>query len=106
MLLVGVSAPGTLIYSVVNLRFSYQLVGRKTLKKVRILALNNLHPLKCESCDSKAIEICTECMEVFCEQCLIEHGCSEEMALPVVNSPRMGVCGYCGESEFDNFTVK
>ena len=23
-------------------------------------------------------------------------GCTEDFILPVVNSPRMGVCGYCG----------
>ncbi|KON27045.1 hypothetical protein AC481_05935 [miscellaneous Crenarchaeota group archaeon SMTZ-80] len=74
-------------------------------EKVRILARNNPYIFKCESCDAKATEICMECQQFFCDQCLIEHGCSEEMALPVINSPRMGVCGYCGTSDFDNFTM-
>jgi hypothetical protein len=42
----------------------------------------------------------------FCQDCLVEHECGEEMALPVVNSPRMGVCGYAGESDFDNFSLE
>ena len=75
-------------------------------EKVKILARNNPYSLKCESCGAKATEICTECWQSFCNQCLIKHGCSEEMALPVVNSPRMGVCGYCGEDDFDNFMIK
>jgi hypothetical protein len=45
-----------------------------------------------------------------CAQCLYEskgfccgahapdHDCGEDMLLPVVNSPRMGVCGYSGEA--------
>jgi len=32
-----------------------------------------------------------------------ELGDEHEMTLPVVNSPRMGVCGYTGGREFDNF---
>lgn len=74
-------------------------------EKVRVLARNNPYAFKCENCDTKATEVCTECQHFFCERCLAKHECSEEMALPVVNSPRMGVCGYCGESDFDNFTM-
>jgi len=31
-----------------------------------------------------------------CEGCAGEHECGEEMLLPVVNSPRVGMCGYEG----------
>ena len=31
---------------------------------------------------------------LFCDECLV--GDEEEGYLPVVNSPRTGVCGYCG----------
>ena len=75
-------------------------------EEVKILARNNPYTFKCESCDAKATEICTECWQSFCNRCLIKHKCSEEMALPVVNSPRMGVCGYCGQADFDNFAIK
>jgi hypothetical protein len=33
----------------------------------------------------------------FCERCAEENDLNtEEMTLPVVNSPRTGVCGYTG----------
>lgn len=68
---------------------------------VKILSRNNPPEFRCEKCDGKATQICTDCGELYCERCLKKHGCSEEGALPVVNSPRMGVCGYCGESDYD-----
>ncbi len=34
--------------------------------------------------------------DFFCDEHAEEHACEEESLLPVVNSPRMGVCGYCG----------
>jgi hypothetical protein len=47
-----------------------------------------------------------ECDEFYCDKCLTKHECGDEMSLPVVNSPRMGVCGYCGEGDFDNFSIQ
>ena len=32
----------------------------------------------------------------LCQSCADEHECGEDMLLPVVNSPRTGVCGYAG----------
>jgi hypothetical protein len=32
----------------------------------------------------------------FCDKCGKKHKSHDEMFLPVVNSPRMGVCGYTG----------
>lgn len=44
--------------------------------------------------------ICTECFwegdGFLCEECSKTHACGEEMQLDICNSPRMGVCGYCG----------
>jgi len=46
------------------------------------------------------VQICTECQwdgsGWLCEACAKKHECGEEMMLPVVNSPRTGVCGYSG----------
>ena len=75
------------------------------LEPVRILARNNPFIYQCAECGKMATEICLECDELFCDRCLITHGGDEEMALPVVNSPRMGVCGYCGDEGFDDFKV-
>lgn len=32
----------------------------------------------------------------LCESCAKNHECDEDMFLPVLNSPRTGVCGYTG----------
>ena len=55
----------------------------------------------CSECGKNpAVYICTECFwegdGFLCEECSKTHACGEEMQLDVCNSPRMGVCGYCG----------
>lgn len=71
-------------------------------KAVHLLARNNPPETICHECGQPATQICTQCMwdeaveASFCEQCAAKHGCDEEMFLPVVNSPRVGVCGYEG----------
>jgi hypothetical protein len=74
------------------------------LDEIKILARNNMPEILCDKCGKPAVSICTECVwedEGFlCESCAEKHECDEEMFLPVVNSPRMGVCGYDG-SDFD-----
>jgi|Deesub1362B_J571_1020462.scaffolds.fasta_scaffold00281_4 hypothetical protein len=70
-------------------------------KKVRILARNEPPDIRC-GCGEKAKWICPICLvEIeenfyFCDECAKEHECGEDMLLPVVNSPRCGVCGYEG----------
>ena len=68
--------------------------------KVEIMARNVAPGVKCCHCESLATTICVECIYDgdgwLCDQCAQEHGCDEEMFLPLVNSPRAGVCGYEG----------
>lgn len=70
------------------------------LDGIRLLAQNHLPEyVECESCKKFPFEICTSCYGFFCEACQKEHitSCAgEDTMLPVVNSPRMGVCGYSG----------
>lgn len=73
---------------------------------VRILARNKIPKEECSMCENEAVMYCTECQEFYCAQCLFEHSCDDEMALPVVNSPRMGVCGYEGEFDSDDFDLE
>ena len=75
-------------------------------EKIRILARNNLPRLQCTNCDAGATDICVECWDLYCERCVVDHACGEEMTLPVVNSPRMGVCGFTGDYDFDDFGDK
>ena len=78
---------------------------RETIMKpgsIQIQARNDAPDIRCVECDKPATMVCTECSWSgegwFCKRCLRKHECGDEMALPVVNSPRVGVCGYDGKS--------
>jgi len=77
-------------------------------EKVKILARNNPYIFNCAECGEQATDYCTECEAFLCERCLTDlevHECGEEMALPIVNSPRMGECGYTGDFDSDEFEL-
>ena len=74
--------------------------------KIRILARNNPYVFECDHCGKTATNTCLECEEFVCDQCLDLHECGDEMMLDVVNSPRMGVCGYGGPDRVDDWTPK
>lgn len=65
-----------------------------------LLARNESPQVLCDSCGKTAAYICRQCGYSgnlwVCEDCAPDHECGEEMLLPVVNSPRVGVCGYTG----------
>jgi len=69
-------------------------------KSIRLLARNNPPLITCGSCGKTATQVCTQCIWSgegwLCDVCADEHACGEEMCLPVVNSPRVGMCGYTG----------
>jgi hypothetical protein len=73
-----------------------------TLKKgkVEILVRNEAPQIKCNQCEKPATTICADCLYDdqgwLCDDCAGKHGCDEEMFLPLVNSPRTGVCAYAG----------
>ena len=68
---------------------------------ITVLARNEPPSITCMSCGKMAAQVCTECLWSgegwLCDECAAEHKCGEEMLLPVVNSPRVGVCGYTGQ---------
>jgi hypothetical protein len=65
--------------------------------KVEVVARNHAIPWLCAACSESATRVCSGCRTLTCgctERC---SRCGEhvgEMSLPVVNSPRMGVCAY------------
>ena len=68
------------------------------LKRVQLLARNELPDMHCSECGEPAAWIdtfgdydlyCAECAEALDDE-------AQEGLMPVVNSPRMGVCGYVG----------
>ena len=68
---------------------------------VRIVARNEPPTWPCDVCGQAATNVCVQCSYEG-GFCCAEHGdshdCGEEMLLPVVNSPRMGVCAYTGDA--------
>jgi hypothetical protein len=74
---------------------------RGACKSVQILARNEPPNIPCAECGKPAAQVCTQCMYEgpegwLCEEHAAEHECGEDYFLPVVNSPRVGVCGYTG----------
>lgn len=68
-----------------------------SLQRVTILARNELPEMQCSVCGKPAAWIDTFGeYELYCEECADAEGRDLEGMLPVVNSPRMGVCGYTG----------
>jgi hypothetical protein len=74
------------------------------LRGIKLLARNDLPPIICESCGEPATVVCTQCIWYrkgawLCDRCARDHACGEDMFLPVVNSPRVGVCAYTGSTD-------
>lgn len=78
-------------------------------EKEKVILLSRNEPLKipCSICKKEpAAYLCTECFDgdnysFFCEKCSVLHeeeceAFTDYSQMPVVNSPRMGVCGYEG----------
>lgn len=71
---------------------------------VVLLTRNDQRDRECATCGDPATEICQTCLRtrgpeaLFCEECAEAHEaeCDRPAYLPVVNSPRSGVCGYTG----------
>jgi hypothetical protein len=67
---------------------------------IQVLARNVPPVILCEECGKPATEVCSQCIfdgsGWLCDDCAEEHECGEEMLLPVVNSPRVGMCAYTG----------
>jgi Plasmid pRiA4b ORF-3-like protein len=76
--------------------------GAMTREPIQVIARNNAPQESCTGCGKPATSMCTECIYdegggALCDTCAKEHSCGTEMLLPLVNSPRVGVCGYTGQ---------
>ena len=69
-------------------------------KAIQVLARNNQPMILCEVCGKPATSVCSQCIYDdrgwVCDTCAEDHECGEDMLLPVVNSPRVGMCAYTG----------
>lgn len=88
-----------------NVRVLAQRVGPNRREAVRLLARNNPPDRPCAVCGKPATTVCSLCIYTdqpawYCEECHTKHKCSEgdgeDYFLPVVNSPRVGMCAYTG----------
>jgi len=71
-------------------------------KKIQVVSRNIQPSVTCNECGKyPATVICAECQYDgtgwLCAKCAKKHECDEDMFLPVVNSPRAGVCAYIGD---------
>jgi predicted RNA-binding Zn-ribbon protein involved in translation (DUF1610 family) len=71
---------------------------------VKLLARNLAPEYVCGECGKPAVWLCQQCAweeggGLYCDECGQAHDCEWggwEMLLPLVNSPRTGVCAYTG----------
>ncbi|MGC9521809.1 MAG: hypothetical protein ACP5HG_08010 [Anaerolineae bacterium] len=76
-----------------------------TTHPIFLMARNNQPESICHLCGEPGTWLCTECMYeedaayVFCDKHARAHEHWVDMMLPIVNSPRTGMCGYTGPAE-------
>ncbi len=89
--------------TVLKLKVVSEFYANKRKKNVELLARNVAPFIKCTHCEKPATVVCCECIYDdagwLCDDCSEKHECDEDMFLPVVNSPRVGVCAYEGGFE-------
>jgi len=85
-----------------SLRVAGEYDGPAVEGTIKVLARNDAPAISCANCKQPATRICTDCSyrgrAHFCNACAEDHPCGQERLLPLVNSPRAGVCGYSGPS--------
>jgi len=94
---------GNSTFLILSVMEEYQM---KSDKEIMLLSRNEPEILMCTECKKvPATQICTSCMIIedtfLCDKCAKKHSetCEDfakNPSLPIVNSPRMGVCKYKG----------
>lgn len=94
---------GTTTELILRVISEYEARVKTEDEAVQLLARNEPPPLTCHVCGRPATLVCTQCIDMdegwLCDECASDHECGEEMLLPVVNSPRVGMCGYAGDPD-------
>lgn len=89
-----------------NLRVLSEREGWISLEEepVRILARNEPPDITCEGCGKPATQVDVwGDYAALCDECAETSEYDEEGLMPIVNSPRAGVCGYTGPWEPERF---
>lgn len=83
-----------------RIRIGAQPLASVSFRNAVKIAARNIAPKHVCECGTDAAHVCSECQwdgaGFVCVKCAKKHECGEEMLLPLVNSPRAGVCGYGG----------
>ena len=83
-----------------TLRVVGERLGLRQRQAVQVLARNTPPVFSCVACGKEATQVCTQCIYDdegwLCDACAPEHACGDALCRPVVNSPRVGMCGYTG----------
>ena len=74
-----------------------EMSRKKQREKVLLLARNELMTETCDTCQAIASGYNAWESEFVCEKCAKDV--DEDAILPIVNSPRMGECGYTGDED-------
>jgi hypothetical protein len=77
-----------------------------TSRPIALMARNNMPEAQCIECGQRATHLCTECLieedtwGTLCDQHTSTHPHDDYgEPIPLVNSPRLGMCGYDGPAE-------
>lgn len=80
--------------------------GRPTTKRPIALMARNMMPVEpCVKCGEPATQLCMECVieedtwGTLCDEHARTHDHEDYGTLPLVNSPRVGMCGYAGPAD-------
>lgn len=88
-----------------------QVVGFRSGKPLSrhpivLMARNDLPTEACMECGARATHYCSECVieheetGLLCAECVQDHPCEDYgPPIPLVNSPRLGMCGYDGPAD-------
>ena len=111
---IGSFEPGTVLQyeydfgstTTLFITFVQEVLREKQRPAVRVMARNAPYEFECDKCGKPAtlIDVSEWPAVMYCDKCADKYVGDDGYLLPVVNSPRMGVCGYCGE--FDRYQYK
>lgn len=88
--------------SELTLRIVAERMGYGVWNNLRLLARNDPPDFRCCVCAKPATQVCQQCIYYepdawYCDDCTDQHKCADDdLWMPVVNSPRVGMCGYTG----------